>query len=90
VLSSRARRVGQRPATGRRLWHTSPGFVPALAAEAGGVLYLDQGPALNIASGRTLATLWAGLTATALAVGDGRIAVVTDPRVLDLYGLPGS
>lgn len=81
---------GYAAATGRRLWHTSPGFVPALAAEAGGVLYLDQGPALNIASGRTLATLWAGLTATSLAVGDGRIAVVTDPRVLDLYGLPGS
>jgi len=81
---------GYAAATGRRLWHASPGFVPAMAAEAGGVLYLDQGPALNIANGRTLATLWADVTATSLAVGDGRIAVVTDPRVLDLYGLPGA
>lgn len=81
---------GYAVATGRRLWHTDPGFVPALAAEAGGVLYLDQGTALNTANGATLATLWSGLTATALAIGDGRIAVSTDPRVLDLYGLPGS
>jgi hypothetical protein len=81
---------GYATATGHLLWHASPGFVPALAAEAGGVLYLDQGLALNVANGRTLATLWTGLTATSLVVGDGRIAVVTDPRVLDLYGLPGS
>jgi hypothetical protein len=61
---------------------------PALAAEAGGVLYLDFGRALNAATGQALKTLWAG-TASAIAVGDGRIAVVVDPRVCDLYGLSG-
>jgi outer membrane protein assembly factor BamB len=78
-------------ATGARLWSTQPGFIPALAAEAGGVLYLDQGRALNAATGKTAASLWiTSSPASALAVGDGRIAVVTDPRVLDLYGPPGS
>lgn len=75
--------------SGKRSWHVQPGFVPASAAEAGGVLYLDQGIALNAGTGQTLATVWAG-TASSFAVGDGRIAVVTDPRVLDLFGLPGS
>ena len=78
-------------ATGARLWSTQPGFIPALAAEAGGVLYLDQGNALNAATGKTITVLWNAIDpATALAVGDGRIAVVTNPRVLDLYGLAGS
>jgi hypothetical protein len=77
--------------TGARLWSTQPGFIPALAAEAGGVLYLDQGNALNAATGKTITVLWNAIDpASALAVGDGRIAVITDPRVLDLYGLPGS
>jgi outer membrane protein assembly factor BamB len=81
--------------TGARLWSTQPASPPVLAAEAGGVLYLDQGNglgqgnALNAATGKSITDLWDG-TASALAVGDGRIAVVTDPRVLDLYGLPGS
>ena len=54
------------------------------------MLYLDQGDALDTATGKTLAALWGPSAATALAVGDGRIAVVTDPRIVDLYGLPGS
>ncbi len=76
-------------ATGSLRWQVNPGFTPALAAEAGGVLYLDQGTALNTGNGQLLAVLWRG-TATWLAIGPSRIAVVTDPRVLDLYGLPGS
>ena len=77
-------------ATGGRKWNVQPGTpTPLLAAEADGVLYLDQGPALNTSTGQTITTLWNG-AATALAVGNGRIAAVTDPRVLDLYGLPGS
>lgn len=63
-----------------------------IAAEADGVLYLGTGQALNAATGRVIKTLWSSsnsTTATALAVGDGRIAVVTEPRILDLYGLPG-
>jgi hypothetical protein len=59
-----------------------------MAAEADGVLYLDQGVALNSSTGKTIAALWSG-GATGLAIGDGRIAVVTDPRVIDLFGLRG-
>ena len=76
-------------ATGGRLWDSQPGAAPALAAEAGGVLYLDQGLALNSGTGQAITSLWSG-TATALAIGDGRIAVIADPRVLDLFGLHGS
>jgi outer membrane protein assembly factor BamB len=62
-----------------------------IAAEADGVLYLGSGQALNAATGQVIKTLWSssGTTATPLAVGDGRIAVVTEPRILDLYGLKG-
>jgi len=51
---------------------------------------LDEGDALDTATGNTLTSLWGPAPATALAVGDGRIAVVADARVVDLYGLPGS
>jgi hypothetical protein len=77
--------------TGKQRWHSQPGVTPATAAEAGGVLYLDQGIALNTGTGQSITTLWAAdLTARSLVVGDGRIAVITDPRVIDLFGLPGS
>jgi len=65
-------------------------YSPALAAEADGVLYLDSGVALNAATGMVIKRVWSShYAASAMAIGDGRIAVVTDPRVLDLYGLPG-
>jgi hypothetical protein len=85
--------------TGALDWQDAPnGDPPGLAAEADGVLYLDDGLALNAATGLVIKRLWAPVcfTActsdlpTALAVGDGRIAVVSDPRVLDLFGVPGS
>ena len=81
--------------TGAREWQdTTLGSKTALAAEADGVLYLDFGAALNASTGKVIKTLWTkfnGTTAaTAIAVGQGRIAVVTNPRVLDLYGLKGS
>src|SRR5215472_12313989 len=76
-------------ATGTRLWSAQPGLAPGLAAEAGGVLYMDQGLALNSSTGQAITSLWNG-TATALVIGDGRIASVTDPRVLDLFGMHGS
>jgi outer membrane protein assembly factor BamB len=65
-----------------------------LAAEADGVLYLASGQALNASTGQVIKQVWGvgtyNYTApTAIAVGGGRIAVVGDPRVLDLYGLPG-
>jgi hypothetical protein len=65
-------------------------YSPGLIAVADGVLYLDSGVALNAATGQVIKTLWPGGYGTPLAVGNGRIAVVTDPRVLDLYGLNGS
>jgi outer membrane protein assembly factor BamB len=76
-------------ATGSLRWQTQPSIITALGAEAGGVLYADDGFALNAATGQTIVeNLWLG-TATSLVIGDGRIAVVTDPRIIDLYGLPG-
>ena len=65
------------------------------ATEADGVLYLATGQALNASTGQVIGNVW-GLgtynfhAPSAMAVGDGRIAVAGDPRVLDLYGLPGS
>lgn len=83
--------------TGALQWTASPGYTPGLAAEAGRVLYLDQGRVLNAATGQTIISqLWEGnvpwhaATASALVIGDGRIAVVIDQRVIDLFGLPGS
>jgi outer membrane protein assembly factor BamB len=76
-------------------WRVTAGVTPALAAEAGGVLYLDGGVALNTGNGKTLATLWTGRSASSLAISDGRIAAVTGPppvtktKVIDLYGLQG-
>jgi outer membrane protein assembly factor BamB len=76
--------------TGALQWQKTPGTqAPWLAAEAGGVLYLNvAGAALNAATGQLIRTLPIG-GATALAVGDGRIAVVAKLGVLGLYGLPG-
>jgi hypothetical protein len=80
--------------TGGLEWQVTRGTPVALAADADGVLYLDNGQALNAATGKFIKAIWpTGYigynSATAIAVGDGRIAVVQDPRVLDLFGLPG-
>lgn len=61
---------------------------PAIVTDAGGLLYLDDGDVLNATTGKHIRWLFSG-GASALAVGDGRIAAVTDPRVIDLYGLSG-
>ena len=80
--------------TGAQEWqNTSLPSTTALAAEADGVLYLDFGAALNASTGKVIKTIWTkfrGKSASAIAVGDGRIAVVTTPHILDLYGLKGS
>jgi hypothetical protein len=78
--------------TGGLEWQDTQFGTAALAADADGVLYLDQGDALNAATGHVIKILWSQDVygpATALAVGDGRIAVSIDPRVVDLFGLPG-
>jgi hypothetical protein len=83
---------GYNVSSGALEWQTTKAYGTVLAAEADGVLYLDSGVTLNAATGQVIKTLYGGYynsPATALAVGDGRIAVVSDPRVLDLYGLPG-
>lgn len=75
--------------SGARQWR-KPAFLPEpLGALAAGVLYLDDGSALRSDTGAPLTTVWSG-AASNLVIGDGRLAVVTEPRVLDLYGLPGS
>ena len=78
---------------GSQLWTVSD--QSAFAAEAGGVLYLADGQALNASTGAQLRYIWHDFSPppnaiAPLAVGEGRIAVVNDPRVLDIYGLPGS
>jgi hypothetical protein len=79
--------------TGALEWRDSQFPTPSLVAEAAGVLYLDSGIALNAGTGKYITTIWqpssSNPQATAIAVGDGRIAVVSDPRILDLYGLRG-
>jgi PQQ-like domain len=83
---------GYQLSDGHQLWQHSNG-AQQLVVEAGGVLYLGDGEALNATSGAHLSYVWEepnpNLPAEALAVGEGRIAVVDDPRVLDLYGLSG-
>jgi hypothetical protein len=79
--------------TGARDWQNTQEY-DFLAAEADGVLYLANGTALNAATGKVITTIWGGGTAITPvidgpAVGDGRIAVISGSRVVDLYGLPG-
>jgi hypothetical protein len=81
---------GYRLSDGHQLWQKAYGS-QQLAVEAGGVLYLGNGQTVNATSGAQLRSLWQSpTTTTALAVGEGRIAVSNTSRVLDLYGLPGS
>jgi hypothetical protein len=75
--------------SGAQQWSESEFLPQPLAAVAGGVLYLGDGTVLRANTGGQLKFLWSG-DASWLAVGNGRVAVVADPRVLDLYGLPGS
>lgn len=76
--------------TGALDWQETQ-FTASLAAEADGVLYLQSGAVLNAATGHTITTRLGSYIrgASAIAVGDGRIAVVTVRQVLDLFGLPG-
>jgi outer membrane protein assembly factor BamB len=81
--------------TGVQEWRNTQPMVigTTIAAEADGVLYTGAGSALNAATGKIIAQAWNVFnypSVTAMAVGDGLIAVAGDPRVLDLYGLPGS
>jgi hypothetical protein len=60
---------------GHQLWQKAYGS-QQLAVEAGGVLYLGNGQTVNATSGSQLRPRWQSpTTTTALAVGEGRIAV---------------
>ena len=74
-------------ATGAPEW-TNDNEAPAVAADADGVLYLNDGDALVGSTGSLIRQVFPG--GGAFAVGDGRIAVISDCRIIDLYGLPGS
>lgn len=82
---------GYSESTGARLWHVDD--PSTLGAEADGVLYLADGKLLNAATGALIVRPWK-LTATSLAIGDGRIAVDKPPSdpastTTQLYGLTG-
>jgi outer membrane protein assembly factor BamB len=76
--------------TGKRIWridHTA-GPNGTLASVGGDVLYLDDGDALNAATGQSLKQLWATGTASSLAVGRGHVVAVVDGVHTNIYGLP--
>jgi hypothetical protein len=64
-----------------------------IAAVAHGILVLGNGHILNANTGAIITELWNtdfNMPTSSLAIGDGRVAIATDYRVLDLYGLPSS
>jgi len=73
-------------ANGAALW-TATGPAAPLAV-ANDVVYLADGRALKVVNGSVITDLWTG-EATRLSVGAGYIAVVVNPRVIDLYGATG-
>jgi outer membrane protein assembly factor BamB len=77
--------------TGAVEWQKTNPSGTTFVAEADGVLYLNSGEALNATTGQGIKKIWSvSPPVTEMAVGDGRIAVIaSDPRVVDLYGLPG-
>ena len=68
------------------VWTVSTTLAYPLAALAGTILYLDNGIVLRSDTGARLRTLWTG-NATAIVVGDGRVAVTTRLRILDIFSL---
>jgi outer membrane protein assembly factor BamB len=81
-------------ATSARAWTST---IPASFAEgtaatvAATLLYLPSGQVINSGTGATIASLWSGQH-SALTVADGYVLTVSadNPRVLDVYGLPGT
>jgi PQQ-like domain len=82
-------------ATGAQVWATSPENNPMdirTASEANGVLYLGNGDVLNASNGAFITELFQGGSSgsTPTFVAGGRVGVMKDDRILDLYGLAGS
>ena len=61
------------------------------AAVASTLLFLPTGEVLNTGTGKGVARLWTG-QAGSMSVGNGYVVAVLEssPRVMDVYGLPGS
>ena len=90
-------------ATGARAWTSTvaasvdpPGSPSGIdenirAAVAATLLYLPTGQVLNTSNGKVVTRLWTG-QAVAMTVGNGYVVAVpaASPRVLDVYGLPGT
>jgi outer membrane protein assembly factor BamB len=90
-------------ATGARAWTStvaasvdpigSPSGIdnPVRAAVAATLLYLPTGQVLNTGTGRVVTRLWTG-QARSMSVGNGYVVAVPEssPRVMDVFGLPGT
>jgi PQQ-like domain len=77
-------------ASGRKLWTSAAHPDAMLAADAGGVLYLDSGSMLDAATGKSLGSAFTSTSnaVVGISVGEGRLNVVT-PSTSQLYGLKG-
>jgi hypothetical protein len=74
---------------GKQTWSLAD--TSGLAAEAGGVLYLSDGKALNAATGKLLRQIFTYAPgASQLTIGEGRIAASLGATTLKLFGLSGS
>jgi outer membrane protein assembly factor BamB len=77
-----------RLSSGVRLWSVTD--ASTLGAEGAGLLYLSDGSVRAIKTGALVKRFGNGDDLSALVEGNGRVAVIDGPRVLDLYGLAGS
>lgn len=78
-----------RTSDGQLIWSLAD--TSGLAAEAGGVLYLSDGSAINAGTGMLLRQIFTHAGgASELAIGQGRIAASLGDKKLDLFGLSGS
>ena len=90
-------------ATGARAWTStvaasvdpigSPSGIdnPVRAAVAATLLYLPTGQVLAAGTGKVVTRLWTG-QARSMSVGNGYVLAVPEssPRVMDVFGLPGT
>lgn len=76
--------------SGRQVWKSVSHPGVKVAAEAGGVLYLDSGAMLNAATGKSLGAAFGEPSGGVvdISVGEGRLDIVT-PTTSQLYGLKG-
>jgi hypothetical protein len=76
--------------SGRQLWSSAAHPDVTLAAEAGGILYLDSGSMLNATTGKSLGSAFTAPSTAVfgISVGEGRLNVITS-TTSQLYGLKG-